>query len=299
MSELVCAVDGCPRTAKARGFCRSHHRRWLKDGDPGDVFTPRQSGGFRHGTNHAYCTHKCRCEDCVAFKKAKDRRDRAARKAKVAAGNARVPHGTTTGYSKWSCRCDPCSEAHAEYMKTWRKENPEKTAEYARRWREAHASEIREYRPRNAGGGDHGITMYGLGCRCDVCVNTKAEYLAEWRARKTPEEIPHGTDNGYNNYGCKCSECKRAHLDRTNKQRLRYQAETLPTARNHENLWTGAELEIVVTRTDLSLSKLAQLLGRTRHAVASARWRATTDPKWIAVVGASTAVVSDDDHATH
>lgn len=310
----ACAVNGCDRTAKARGYCKSHYRRWKKDGDPGKVFTALPSGEFRHGTSHAYDAHKCRCEECRESKRAKDRRQRASRKAAAAAGDAKVPHGTTAGYAKWSCRCEPCKQAQSDYMKTWREENPEKTAQYARRWRLAHADEIREYARewreanqeklaqersewmagrRTQSFGNHEVTGYSYGCRCEECVSAKAEYMAEWRAAKVAEEIPHGTANGYSNYGCRCSDCRKAGLVRTNGQRQRRQVETIPTARNHGNQWTGAELEIVVTRTDLSLVKLGKLLGRTSYAVASARERATTDPKWIAVVGVSTAVVSE------
>jgi hypothetical protein len=70
-------------------------------------------------------------------------------------------------------------------------------------------------------------------------------------------------------------------------QYVREQAERIGTADKYGYMWTGAELEIVVTRRDLTLTQLAKLLGRTRQAVISARHRATRDPKWSMVAGVS------------
>jgi len=311
MSE-ACAVNGCGRTAKARGYCKSHYNRWKRDGDPGEVFTPRGPNP-RHGTKTGYDARRCRCDECRAWKRENGRLQRARRKAAMLAGSADVPHGTAHGYSKWSCRCEPCKQVAAEYQKSWRVANPGKYSEYGRKWRQRNAASIREraqqWREDNRVEIDqsraewkrnltavpsHGLGGYSLGCRCEDCVTTKAEYMAEWRASKTFEDIPHGTDNGYTNYGCKCDACREAHVARTTGQRRRRQVETVPTARNHGNQWTGAELEIVVTRTDLSLAELANLLGRTRYAVASARERATTDPKWVAIAGVGAAAASED-----
>lgn len=53
------------------------------------------------------------------------------------------------------------------------------------------------------------------GCRCDRCRKAAREYTRGLRAklRATPyEDIPHGTVNGYQNYGCRCEKCVRAQL---------------------------------------------------------------------------------------
>lgn len=45
MADPTCSIDGCDRTARARGWCRSHYRRWLSYGDPLGV-SPRARGVF-------------------------------------------------------------------------------------------------------------------------------------------------------------------------------------------------------------------------------------------------------------
>lgn len=34
MSERICSVEGCENPSNARGWCKKHHKRWLKYGDP-------------------------------------------------------------------------------------------------------------------------------------------------------------------------------------------------------------------------------------------------------------------------
>ena len=35
MSERTCSIDGCDRPVAARGWCKTHHNRWRRTGDPG------------------------------------------------------------------------------------------------------------------------------------------------------------------------------------------------------------------------------------------------------------------------
>lgn len=63
------------------------------------------------------------------------------------------------------------------------------------------------------------------------------------------------------------------------------QAETLPGARKRGQEWTGIELEMAL-RTDVTVRELAERLGRTFSAVASARHKARHDPAWVEFVGA-------------
>ena len=69
----------------------------------------------------------------------------------------------------------------------------------------------------------------------------------------------------------------------TIRRRNRVNAETLNAAHKHRQQWTGAELDIAL-RDDLTAREKARRLGRTYMAIKAARYRATTDPKWQAVV---------------
>lgn len=105
----------------------------------------------------------------------------------------------------------------------------------------------------------HGsVHAYKLGCRCPECIADNSERLRVWRSA---------------NPGADAASMRQG------------QRETLPTATRYGQQWTGADLEIVVTRTDLPLVQLAKMLGRSRIAVASARQKAKSDPKWRKVAG--------------
>ena len=34
MTRPECSIDGCDSPARARGWCKNHHQRWLRHGDP-------------------------------------------------------------------------------------------------------------------------------------------------------------------------------------------------------------------------------------------------------------------------
>ena len=65
----------------------------------------------------------------------------------------------------------------------------------------------------------HG-TKYGYnrGCRLDCCRSAMSRAKADHRSRlaaKTPfDQIPHGTVNGYDNYRCRCDQCRHANSTR-------------------------------------------------------------------------------------
>lgn len=63
----------------------------------------------------------------------------------------------------------------------------------------------------------HGNTAgYVRGCRCDACRDAMRSYMQDWRTTITARvaagelTIPHGTLGGYNNYACRCKECRNA-----------------------------------------------------------------------------------------
>lgn len=103
-----------------------------------------------------------------------------------------------------------------------------------------------EVRSRRAGNGPHGVTRYGHGCRCDVCVS--------------------------------------AFKQMTRRQTERLIRETRPTAHRSHYQWTGPELELAA-RTDLTAIEVAQMIGRTAFAVAHKRSALKVDPRAINLAG--------------
>lgn len=53
-------------------------------------------------------------------------------------------------------------------------------------------------------------------CRCAVCVDALRSYSRDYRSKIQQEaaaglrSVPHGTTYGYNNYACRCDECREA-----------------------------------------------------------------------------------------
>lgn len=216
----------------------------------------RDRGGdasIPHGTPYCYDKLGCRCESCAVAMRERRASLKKKRLARKAAGEDH-PHGLS-GYTMWHCRCSECVAAKRAYDQEYRAAHGEEISDYGRRWRDAHPG--------------------------------RSEYLSGWRGAKEQDEIPHGTSNGYDNYGCRCSDCKDAHATRVSRSVAKVNSETLGEATKHRQQWTGPELELLVTRTDLTLRELAKSLGRSRHAVASARRRALKEPKYINVAGVS------------
>jgi len=149
----------------------------------------------------------------------------------------------------------------------------------------------------------HGKWGYDRGCRCDTCRTAKRDRDRARRANRKARtlegltDVEHGTIRGYQMDGCRCEACsvaaatlrsvrKSANPEKVNGYQRGWNRDAVVEsgACRYGYLWTGAELEIV-TRTDLTVAELAVLLGRTQSAVVSARVRATTDPKWLAIQG--------------
>lgn len=163
----------------------------------------------------------------------------------------------------------------------------------------------------------HGtLRAYKGGCRCYECREAKAANERRYRERRQPPS--HGTASGYLNHGCRCDACRDAHKEAqrsrtgtaghgsarrasegcqcapcTSRRRRRHDATRRRNEASREGagksgqVWTGPELEIVATRTDLSTRDLAAMLGRTIASVSTKRSLVQHDPKWAHVAGAS------------
>jgi hypothetical protein len=59
----------------------------------------------------------------------------------------------------------------------------------------------------------HGYSGYTHGCRCDICTDAKADYMASRRNKafladyQVPEHITHGSQFAYDEHGCRCEAC--------------------------------------------------------------------------------------------
>lgn len=115
MPQPTCAVRGCPRPVKSRGWCSGHYSRWQRHKDVGQdiplnssLATPSECG-----TLGKY-TMGCRCSGCVDASREYRRayRDRA-RTMGLPPGDPR--HGTSSGYTLYGCRCDSCARWRSGY----------------------------------------------------------------------------------------------------------------------------------------------------------------------------------------
>jgi len=86
--DKQCAIDGCDRPARARGWCLAHYNRWRRKGDP-------LTAGIRPYRPRPSCTE-------------------------FAADTADPRHGTANGYQSLDCRCAACRAAWTAYMRARR-----------------------------------------------------------------------------------------------------------------------------------------------------------------------------------
>lgn len=98
----------------------------------------------------------------------------------------------------------------------------------------------------------------------------KPDYEQVYQRRATR----HATDETYR------AETRRCNL----RSKHRTQGSTLPSAHRRGQPWTGPELELAA-RPDLSAVQVAEMIGRTYHAVANTRRRLLVDPRAIQVAG--------------
>jgi hypothetical protein len=75
----------------------------------------------KHGSAATYESGKCRCVECREAGMAARRRQREARRQRLASGDtSRLTHGTWAAYATDKCRCPVCRAFKAAYMKEYR-----------------------------------------------------------------------------------------------------------------------------------------------------------------------------------
>ena len=135
-------------------------------------------------------------------------------------------HGTYSAYNS-GCKCPLCKEAKREY---------------GRRYRAANTARIKacieagEPLPSNIPHGTAG-GYTNFACRCEDCTRAQREADRKYRANNPEKvraanarykarleqtqfaDIPHGTIGGYNNYKCRCADCRKANTARCQRYR--------------------------------------------------------------------------------
>jgi hypothetical protein len=75
----------------------------------------------KHGFAATYEAGKCRCEACRDAAMEARRRQRQARRERVASGDtSRIKHGTWAAYVTDKCRCPECRALKSAYMRKYR-----------------------------------------------------------------------------------------------------------------------------------------------------------------------------------
>jgi hypothetical protein len=91
---------GLPKVGPQKNYQVSVRARLI-----GYVFEPAP---LKHGTATGYSHGLCRCEDCRAWNRKRNKQQRARLHRTVPPAKV---HGTENGYSNYGCRCDKCRMA--------------------------------------------------------------------------------------------------------------------------------------------------------------------------------------------
>lgn len=164
-------------------------------------------------------------------------------------------HGTEKAY-KFGCRCDGCKSFKSARAKRYYEANKAKVLESQHRHYEANAEQILE--------------------RQKAYRASNTESISERKKRRYKDNRSIVLAHQRNRY----------HRDpRVKRERLRMaNMNTQETAHRRGNQWTGPELEIA-SRTDISVTEIAKMLGRTYFAVVSKRKALKVDPRAVALAG--------------
>lgn len=207
--------------------------------------------GYRQG---------CRCDTCRTAKRQYGQEQRRKRAKAVERGEAVFVHGLA-GYTSWGCRCEVCKAAKADYQAGRR--NGGGQAEYMKKYRRDRKAAL----AKGEAEAKHGLGGYtNYGCRCKVC----ADSYKAWRA-ENPDKQYHVTHP---------EEAAEA----TRRKVADWQRQTLESATRYGLQWTGPELE-VASRTDLTATEIALMLGRSYSSVKTIRKKLRADPKTINLAG--------------
>ncbi len=136
MPQGTCSIEGCEKTAHARGFCPMHYQRWRLHGST-DTPPPAVYAPWKHGTSQGYRYHGCRCAQCKQW-----RSDYTKTYARRRGANKTFKHGID-GYN-CGCRCEVCVLAARARMSSWYERNTEHAKNNASR-----NGEVRRARQRN------------------------------------------------------------------------------------------------------------------------------------------------------
>lgn len=171
------------------------------------------------------------------------------------ARSERLTHGTNGSY-RFGCRCDECKAFKAAQAKRYYESNKAKVLKSQSRRYQANAERILEeqkaYRASNA------------------------EQISERNKRRYEDNREIVLAKQRDSY---------QRDPRVKRERGRmFNLKTEGTAHRKGVQWTGPELEIA-SRADLSVTEIAELLGRTYCAVVSKRKALKVDPRAVALAG--------------
>lgn len=236
---------------------------------------------FEHGTSGGYGNHGCRCDLCVAAKRAVSRqqyakiRQRKIRCVRCDRGEpCEFEHGEN-GYNRHGCRCNVCITVRRSKGRDRQHKRRERHGNQCSRCRDGLPCEFK-----------HGVGGYGMHrCRCEVCVSAQREKTQRWREANREK---------YNRQACerqrvwreKYPEKSRAsarayvrrHPEKAAAQRADWRSRNKERIAENNRRWGLANREYVrqLNRQwrEVQLPRLQAATPRTRH---QARWTLEDD----------------------
>jgi len=162
-----------------------------------------------HGTFNGYSNYGCRCDLCKLAGRETNKIQKAKRIARPKDGTEWY-HGTVNGYRNWGCRCEPCHEAFKIDQRKVAARNRKRQGFLTREEKRQVQLDIQnKVTLSDSHGTELGIQM---GCKCKLCTNKKASMkkIVRLNTPKTGLEPWHGTQVGYQSWGCRCERCYKA-----------------------------------------------------------------------------------------